>query len=122
MTPIAVAVFVFACVFGGTLLGMWLRGALPGHHLSDESKDVVKLGMGLIATMTALVLGLVTASAKSAFDVQDTAIKHMASERSRARPFAGPLRAGDEGDPGTAAEHPRLPARYAPGPRTSRRR
>lgn len=77
MTPIAVAVFVFTCVFSGALLGMWLRGALPGHHLSDESKDVVKLAMGLIATMTALVLGLVTASAKSAYDEKDTAIKHM---------------------------------------------
>ncbi len=78
MPPIAIAVLVFVCAFGGALLGMWLRNALPQHHLSEESKDVVKLGMGLIATMTALVLGLVTASAKSAFDVQDTAVKHMA--------------------------------------------
>jgi hypothetical protein len=78
MPPITIALLVFACVFGGTLLGMWLRNALPGHHLSDESKDVVKLGMGLLATLTALVLGLVTASAKSAFDVQDAAVKHMA--------------------------------------------
>jgi hypothetical protein len=77
MPPILIAMIVFVCVFGGTLLGMWLRNALPGHHLSEESKDVVKLGMGLLATLTALVLGLVTASAKSAFDVQDTALKHM---------------------------------------------
>ena len=78
MPPILIALIVFAFVFGGALLGVWLRNALPEHHLSDESKDVVKLGMGLLATLTALVLGLVTASAKSAFDVQDTAIKHMA--------------------------------------------
>ena len=78
MPPILVAILVFACVFGGTLLGMWLRNALPGHHLTSESQDVVKLGMGLLATLTALVLGLVTASAKSAFDLQDEAVKHSA--------------------------------------------
>jgi hypothetical protein len=78
MHPIAISVIVFVCVFGGALLGMWLRGRLPEHHLDEGSKDVVKLGMGLIATMTALVLGLVTASAKSAFDVQEEAVKHAA--------------------------------------------
>jgi len=78
MPPILAGLIVFACTFGGSLLGMWLRSALPGHHLSEDSKDVVKLGMGLIATLTALVLGLVTASAKSAFDVQDAAVKNSA--------------------------------------------
>ena len=78
MPPIVAGLIVFACTFGGALLGIWLRGALPGHHLSEDSKDVVKLAMGLIATLTALVLGLVTASAKSAFDVQEEAVKHSA--------------------------------------------
>jgi hypothetical protein len=49
---------------------MFLRFILPDKHLSAESKDVVKLGMGLIGTMTALVLGLLIASAKSSFDAQ----------------------------------------------------
>jgi hypothetical protein len=79
MSPLAVAVLVFACMLGGILLGMWLRGVLPEHHLGEDSKHVVTLGMGLLATMTALVLGLVTASATNAFDAQDTAIKHMAA-------------------------------------------
>lgn len=79
MSPIAIAVLVFACAFGGALFGMRLRRTLPDHHLGEESKDVVKLGMGLIATMTALLLGLVTASAKSAYDTQDSAVKHMAA-------------------------------------------
>ena len=79
MSSILVALLVFACVFSGALLGMWLRTTLPEHHLGDESKDVVKLGMGLLATLTALVLGLVTASAKNAFDVQNEAVKHMAA-------------------------------------------
>jgi hypothetical protein len=55
---------VFGCVFGGAMLGMFLRTVVPAYHLSAESKDVVKLGMGLIATMSALVLALLIASAK----------------------------------------------------------
>jgi fluoride ion exporter CrcB/FEX len=72
VSPIAISVIVLACVFGGALLGALLRVMLPEHHLSAESKDVVKLAMGLIATMSALVLGLLIASAKSSFDAQRT--------------------------------------------------
>jgi hypothetical protein len=57
-------------MFGGALLGMFLRYLLPEHNFSEESKDVVRLGTGLVATMAALVLGLLVASAKSTFDVQ----------------------------------------------------
>jgi hypothetical protein len=69
---------VFLCIFGGALLGMILRGLLPEPHLSPESKDVVKLGMGLIGTMSALVLGLLIASAKSSFDSQRNGVAQMA--------------------------------------------
>jgi uncharacterized paraquat-inducible protein A len=47
---------VFALVFGSALLAMLVQGALPEHHLSTDSKDVVKPGIALIATMAALVL------------------------------------------------------------------
>jgi len=80
MNPIIVYMIVFACTFGGALLGMWLRTTLPEHHLNAESRDTVKVGIGLIATMTALVLGLVTASAKSSFDAMDSAVKQTAVE------------------------------------------
>lgn len=68
VNPTVIGFVVFACTFGAALAGMRLRRILPQHHFSDESKDTVKLGIGLIATMTALILGLVTASAKSSFD------------------------------------------------------
>jgi hypothetical protein len=70
MSALTVALLIFGCVFGGALLGLLLRGVLPGHHLSAESKDVVKMGTGLIGTMAALVLGLLVASAKSSYDSQ----------------------------------------------------
>ena len=55
-STLVLGLIVFACAFGGALLGLLLRVVLPEHHLRTESKDVVKLGMGLIATMSALVL------------------------------------------------------------------
>ncbi len=55
MEPAIVGVIVFALCFGGAMLGMRLRTALPKHHLDTESKDTVKVGIGLIATMSALV-------------------------------------------------------------------
>jgi hypothetical protein len=78
VNPIVIGLVVFVCTFGGALLGLWLRAQLPAHHVTDATKDTVKLGIGLVATMTALVLGLVTASAKNSFDTVDTAVKHTA--------------------------------------------
>jgi hypothetical protein len=100
MTPTAVAALVFACTFGAVLAGMRLRRVLPEEHLRGESKETVTVAVGLVATMTALVLGLVTASAKSSFDALDAAVKHTAADvltldRTLARygPEAEPVRA-----------------------------
>jgi hypothetical protein len=70
MSALLIAAIVLACVFAGALFGMFLRGVLPVHHLSEESKDVVRLATGLVATMAALVLGLLVASAKGSYDTQ----------------------------------------------------
>ena len=68
MSTIGISSIVFAVVFGGALLGMFLRRILPENHLSDASKGIVMIAMGLVATMTAIVLGLLISSAKSSFD------------------------------------------------------
>ena len=78
MNGSAVGTIVLVCTFGGALVGLWLRKVLPSHHLDSDSRDTIKVGIGLIATMTALLLGLVTASAKSSFDAMDTAVKQNA--------------------------------------------
>jgi hypothetical protein len=70
VSPIVVGWIVLVCVFGGAMLGMTIHTMLPEHHLSSDSKDVIKLGMGLIATMSALVLALLTNSAKGSYDAQ----------------------------------------------------
>ena len=77
MNPLLMSVIVFACVLGGTQLGMVLRKRLPQHHLSGATKDVVRLGTGLISTIAALVLGLLIASANGTYDTQSTQIQQL---------------------------------------------
>jgi hypothetical protein len=80
VTPMAIAWIVFACVFAGALLGMLLRTVLPEHHLSSETKDVVKVAIALIATMAALVLSLLISTAKSSFDTRGSALVQMSAD------------------------------------------
>lgn len=80
MGSMTISWIVFACVFGGVLLGMLLRTVLPKHHLSPESENVVKMGMGLIATMAALILGLLVASTKGSYDTQGNEITEMSAK------------------------------------------
>lgn len=79
MDAALVSGIVFGCVVCGAVLGMVLNIKLPDHHLDGDSKDVVKLVMGLIATMAALVLSLLIASAKTTYDTQETEIQHLAA-------------------------------------------
>ncbi len=78
MSSTLIAILVFACVFGSALAGLFLRAHLPGHHLKDDTKDIVKLAIGVIATMAALVLGLLVSSAKNAFDRTSDDLTRMA--------------------------------------------
>lgn len=80
MSALALSLVTFALVIGGILLGSWLRRALPDHHLSKDSQDAVRLGVGLIATMAALVLGLLLSAAKGTFDTQSGQVKQIAAD------------------------------------------
>ena len=79
MNPIEISAIIFFCILAGAMLGMWLRSVLPENHLNDDTKDVVKLGAGLIGTMAALLLGLLVASAKSSYDARSTDVTQMAA-------------------------------------------
>jgi hypothetical protein len=74
------AAIVFACLFGAGLLGVRVRAMLPENHLNPDTKDAVKVGMGLVATMAALVLGLLVASTKGAYDTQKNEVTQMAAK------------------------------------------
>ena len=77
LSAIAVSGIVFALICGGTLLGMLLRSRLPEHHLSTESKEVVRLATALVATLAALVLGLLVASTRSTYEQTSSQISRM---------------------------------------------
>jgi hypothetical protein len=90
---LTIAGIVFAFTFGGALFGMFLRRNLPESHMSTESKDVVKMGTGLLATLAALVLGLLIASAKNSFDAQRTGFQQLSTNLillDRSLKFYGP--------------------------------
>jgi hypothetical protein len=68
---------IFLLTLSGIWLGTLLRRTLPRHHLNEYAKDVVRLGVGLIATIAALVLGQLIGAAKSSFDTQSTQVKQI---------------------------------------------
>jgi len=74
MNSLTIGFISAGCIFGGVLLGMLLQKVLPQHHLESDSKDTVKVGAGMLATLTALVLGLLVSSAKGSFDAMNAGI------------------------------------------------
>jgi hypothetical protein len=80
LSSIAVSLVAFAVILSGAFAGTLLRKALPGRHLADDAKDIIRLGTGLIGTIAALVLGLLIASAKSSFDTQSGQVQHMTAD------------------------------------------
>ncbi len=80
MNTTAVALIVLGWLLAAVLLGIALRRALPASHLGADTKDVVKLAMGLVATMAALVLGLLVSSAKSGYDTKQSEVMQMAAK------------------------------------------
>ena len=80
MNAIVVSVVAFVGILGACVIGMRLRATIPEHHLSPETKDTIRVGMGLVATMTALLLGLLIASAKGSYDTQRSQVILLAAK------------------------------------------
>jgi hypothetical protein len=79
MKPITISLIAFGCVFGGSLVGMILRLMVPERHFGSDAQDVIKLGLGLILTMNALVLGLLISSAKTSYDTKRALVAQAAA-------------------------------------------
>ncbi len=80
MGPIAKSGIVLVFTFAAALCGGLLRSVLPDHHLSDESKDAIKLATGLVGSMVALILGLLVWSSKNFFDTQSAELTKMSAQ------------------------------------------
>src|SRR4029078_7103277 len=76
MSDILIAVIVFGLIFGGALFGMFLGSVLPDQHLSPEARDVIRIVMGMLATLSAVVLGLLTGSAISSLAEKESALRN----------------------------------------------
>lgn len=74
MTSLLTGAITTGCIFGGAITGMLSRKLLPEHHLSGESKDTIKLAAAMLATLSAMVLGLLVSSAKGTYDSANDAI------------------------------------------------
>ena len=71
---------VLVMVFGGAILGMLIRRKLPESHLSDETQSVVRLSMGVVGTLTAMVLGLLVATASTTFNTRNQEVTQLAAK------------------------------------------
>lgn len=80
MNSVVTASIVLACLVGAVFVGMLFRRMLPQEHVSADSRDVIKLAIGLVATMSALVLGLLVSSAKGSYDAERSEVIQMASK------------------------------------------
>jgi hypothetical protein len=77
MSALAASLVICAILIAGALLGTLLRHWLPESHLDVNAKDVVRLGCGLLGTITGLVLGLLVNSAKTSYEIQRDEIRLM---------------------------------------------
>ncbi|MGH7155241.1 MAG: hypothetical protein ACREF3_15055 [Acetobacteraceae bacterium] len=75
MSAIQTSLAVTACVFAGGVIGLHLHRLLPESHRSKETLEVVRLGTGMLSVLASLVLGLLIASAKGAYDDTDHTIR-----------------------------------------------
>jgi len=80
MNPLLVAASVVLLVLAGAAIGAFLRNRLPKHHLEDETKEMVKMGITFLSTLAALVLGLIISSAKASFDTVSQQVETSAAQ------------------------------------------
>lgn len=80
MTSGWVFLTTLASTIGGSVLGAVLRRCLPAQYLSIENKEVIRLGVGLLATLSAVVISLMIASAKSSYDIQDAHFRQFSAD------------------------------------------
>jgi hypothetical protein len=76
MSPLGISLIAFGVVFGGGLIGT----ILPGHRFPEGTKDVVRLGAGLVGTIAGLVLGLLVGSASNSYDTQSNEVQRITTD------------------------------------------
>jgi hypothetical protein len=78
--PLIIGLIVFAVILTGALVGYALRECLPKHHLSEETKSTVSVSMAVVATFSALVLGLLISNASSSFSALGGEVTNLSAQ------------------------------------------
>ena len=69
-----IAFIILACMLSGMALGSYLRLVLPDDHTQADSKDILMTSAGMMATLIALIIGLLVTSAKGTYDEANSSI------------------------------------------------
>jgi hypothetical protein len=77
MIHIVTGLISFAAIFGGALIGLFVRRRLPGHHLSSDTQSVITVSVAVIGTLAALVLGLMISAANSSFSKRSDEVREL---------------------------------------------
>src|SRR5215469_7455138 len=80
MSPLIKGTIALVCVFSAALLGIFFRSRVPDRYQASDSKEVVRLVMGLVVTTVAMALGLLVGSAKSFYDTQNAEMAQIAAD------------------------------------------
>jgi len=65
--PLIIGFIAFLILSAGAFAGWTIRQRLPAHHLTDDTKNLVSVSMAVVATVSALVLGLLISNANTSF-------------------------------------------------------
>jgi ABC-type amino acid transport system permease subunit len=77
MQHVLIGLISFVAIFGGACIGLFARSRLPGHHLSNETKSVVTVSVAVLATLSALVLGLMISAANTSFSKRSDEVREL---------------------------------------------
>src|SRR3954471_15954563 len=83
MIHIVTGLISFAAIFGGAVIGLFVRRRLPGHHLSGETQSAVTVSVAVIGTLSALVLGLMISAANNSFAARTDQLRELSLQMIR---------------------------------------
>src|SRR5437764_14983947 len=86
MAHLTIGLSSFAAIFGGALIGLFVRRRLPGHHLGSETQSVVTVAVAVIGTLSALVLGLMISAANNSFSKRSDEVRELSLQVIRVEP------------------------------------
>ena len=80
MSAPLIALIILVFMLSGMVLGSYLRMILPDYHTQTDSKDILMTSAGMMATLVALIIGLLVTSAKDTYDVTNSSITQGAAK------------------------------------------